>query len=38
QKRSVEDAWRYIGRLAQDIEADECKNYFENAGYASVKK
>lgn len=37
QKRSVEDAWRHIGRLAQAIEPDECRNYFANAGYASVK-
>lgn len=37
QKRNVEDAWRHIGRLAQAIESDECRNYFANAGYASVK-
>jgi putative transposase len=38
QKRSVEDAWRHTGRLAQAIEPGECRNYFANAGYASVKK
>ncbi|WP_263490448.1 IS630 family transposase [Mesorhizobium sp. CA15] len=37
QKRTVEDTWRHIGHLVETIEAAECKNYFENAGYASVK-
>jgi transposase len=37
QKRTVDDAWRHIGSLAATIQADECSNYFENAGYASVK-
>ena len=37
QKRTVEDTWRHIGHLVTTIEPDECSNYFENAGYASVK-
>jgi len=37
QKRTVEDTWRHIGRLAQAIEPSECQSYFKNAGYASVK-
>lgn len=38
QKRTVEDTWRHIGHLVQDIQPRECANYFANAGYASVKK
>ncbi|UCF55244.1 MAG: IS630 family transposase, partial [Bradyrhizobium sp.] len=37
QKRTVEDTWRHIGHLIQDIQPRECANYFANAGYASVK-
>jgi putative transposase len=37
QKRSVEDTWRYIGQLVEHIKPNECANYFQNAGYASVK-
>ncbi len=37
QKRSIEDACDYIGSLVQTITPAECKNYFENDGYASVK-
>ena len=37
QKRTVEDTWRYIGALIDTFKPDECSNYFENAGYASVK-
>ncbi|WP_281035101.1 IS630 family transposase [Mesorhizobium tamadayense] len=37
QKRTVEDTWRHIGHLVETIEPAECKNYFANAGYASVK-
>jgi transposase len=37
QKRTVEDVWRHIGSLVAAIEAQECSNYFVNAGYASVK-
>jgi transposase len=37
QKRTVEDTWRHIGHLVEMIEVAECKNYFANAGYASVK-
>lgn len=37
QKRSVEEASAYIGTLMATITPSECKNYFENDGYASVK-
>ena len=37
QKRTVEDTWRHIGHLVATSEPAECKNYFTNAGYASVK-
>ncbi|MDA0219095.1 MAG: IS630 family transposase, partial [Proteobacteria bacterium] len=36
QKRSIEDTWRHIGHLVATIDHDECRNYFANAGYASV--
>ncbi len=37
QQQTVDETWRQIGRLAKDIQPQECANYFENAGYASVK-
>jgi putative transposase len=37
QKRSVEDTCRHIGSLLETISPNECSNYFENAGYASIK-
>jgi len=37
QKRTVTDTWRHIGDLATSIHPTECRNYFANAGYASVK-
>lgn len=37
QKRSIDDTWRHIGTLVSTIEPKECANYFQNAGYASVK-
>ena len=36
QKRTVDDTWRHIGRLVQNIQPEECANYFANTGYASV--
>ncbi|MEW5424982.1 transposase, partial [Amorphus sp. 3PC139-8] len=38
QKRSRDDTWRHVGQLVQTIPSDECANYFQNAGYASVTK
>jgi transposase len=38
QKRTAQDTWRHIGDLIATIQPNECSNYFENAGYASVKK
>jgi transposase len=37
QKRTLEDIWRYLAHLVGTIDPDECANYFENSGYASVK-
>ena len=37
QKRSLEDIWRHLGYLIDTIKPDECTNYFENTGYASIK-
>lgn len=37
QKRTVEDTWRHIATLVEAIDALECQNYLNNAGYASVK-
>ena len=37
QKRTIEETWRHIGHLVATIQPAECANYFENAGYASVK-
>jgi transposase len=37
QKRSIDDISRHLGDLIRTIQPDECKNYFANAGYASIK-
>lgn len=37
QNRTVEETWRHVGHLVSTIRQDECANYFQNAGYASVK-
>jgi len=34
--RSIEDAWRRIGTLLPSFTAEECTNYFRNAGYGSA--
>lgn len=36
QNRSIEETWRYLGRLIETIKPGECENYIQNAGYASV--
>jgi transposase len=36
QRRTVDDAWRYVGQLVQTIQPTECENYLTNAGYASL--
>lgn len=33
--RSVEALWQTLGRLLQKFSPEECKNYFQDAGYAS---
>jgi transposase len=37
QRRSTEETWRHLGQLLETIQPQECANYFQNAGYASVK-
>lgn len=37
QKRTIEDTWRHVGNLVNNIPADECANYFVNAGYVAAK-
>lgn len=37
QKRTMEETWRYVGRLVGTITPNECANYFKNSGYASDK-
>jgi len=37
QKRNTEELWRHLGHLIGTIRPAECANFFENAGYASVK-
>ncbi len=37
QRRTIDETWRHIGRLVETTQPDECANYLENAGYASVK-
>ncbi|MCP1737887.1 transposase [Bradyrhizobium japonicum] len=37
QKRTLDDICRHIGGLVTTIQPDECSNYFENAGYSSIK-
>jgi hypothetical protein len=34
--RSLEATWRGIGQLLAAFTANECANYFTNAGYASA--
>ncbi len=35
QKRTIEEVWRQVGQLVGTVSAQECVNYFKNAGYAS---
>lgn len=37
QKRTIEDAWKYLGKLVEDIGPAECQNYLANVGYGSIK-
>jgi len=36
QKRTIEEAWKYVGQLVGTITSDECQNYIKNAGYGSI--
>lgn len=35
-ERTVQDTWQRIGKLLDAFSANECANYFKNAGYASA--
>lgn len=35
QKRTVEDTWKYLGRLIETIKPKQCRNYIQNTGYGS---
>ena len=37
QRRSLQDIWHKLGDLVATFKPSECANYFDNAGYASVK-
>jgi transposase len=37
QKRTIEDAWKYVGHLVGTITPEECANYIKNSGYGSIK-
>jgi hypothetical protein len=37
QKRTVEDVLPAFGSIVTDIQPTECNNYFQNAGYASIR-
>lgn len=37
QNRTIDEAWRYVGRLIETITPQQCNNYLKNTGYASVK-
>lgn len=37
QKRTIEETWRYLGNLIATVSPEECANYLQNSGYASVK-
>lgn len=36
QKRSVDELWRYIGKLIQTITPTQCTNYMLHAGYVPI--
>jgi len=35
--RTRDALWRTVGTVLNRFKSDECRNYFKNAGYASVK-
>ena len=37
QRRTIEETWRYLGRLIATVTPEECANYLQNAGYVSAK-
>ena len=37
QQRTIEETWRLVGHLVSTIKPQQCRNYFKNAGYASIK-
>lgn len=37
KQRTVTTTWRRLGKLLDQFSPDECANYIQNAGYASIK-
>ena len=35
-KRTVDDLWKAIGTIIDQVMSNECTNYFQEAGYAST--
>ncbi|MGI9433331.1 MAG: transposase [Geminicoccaceae bacterium] len=33
--RTIDDLWKAIGNILNQVTSKECRNYFENAGYGS---
>lgn len=38
QKRTIEEAWKYLGQLIQTITPQQCKNYIKDTGYGSINQ
>jgi transposase len=36
EARTFDALWRAIGEICDGVEAEECRNYFTNAGYGFV--
>ena len=36
ERRTIEDAWRHVGKIVGSVAPEECANYLKNSGYASV--
>ncbi len=38
QKRTADEAWKYLGKLIDIITPKQCRNYIKNAGYGSINQ
>lgn len=36
QRRTIENTWKQVGQITNAVKPEECRNYFKNAGYASI--